>query len=141
MFKHLGVEQACVIGISRGGHIAIDFTLEHPECVSALIPVAAGVSGYDYQPDNSENATHEVEIFNHMDELWERNAFDELADLEVHVWADGPSQPIGRASPQIRDYMRKIVRANYTRQDGQATASTIISPRSQPSWVKFTSPP
>jgi 3-oxoadipate enol-lactonase len=125
LFKHLGVEQACVIGISRGGQIAIDFTLEHPECVSALVPVAAGVSGYNYQPDNSENATREIEIFNHMDELWERNAFDELADLEVHVWADGPSQPIGRASPQIHDYMRKIVRANYTRKDGQATPQPL----------------
>lgn len=121
LFNHLGVEQACMIGISRGGQIAIDFTLEHPEYVSLLIPVAAGVSGYDYQPDNSENAKHEIEIFNHMDELWEKKALEELADLEVHVWADGPSQPIGRASSQIRDYMRKIVRANYTRQDGQAT--------------------
>jgi 3-oxoadipate enol-lactonase len=125
LFKQLGVEQACVIGVSRGGQIAIDFTLEHPEFVSTLIPVAAGVSGYDYQPDNSENATHEFEIFNHMDELWEKNAFDELADLEVHVWADGPSQPIGRASPQIRAYMREIIRSNYTRQDGKATAEPL----------------
>ncbi len=120
LFTQLGIDQACVIGISRGGQIAIDFTLEHPERVSALVSVAAGLSGYDYRPGESENATHEIEIFNHMDELWEKNAFDELADLEVHVWADGPSQPVGRATPQIRDYMRKIVRANYTRQDGQA---------------------
>jgi pimeloyl-ACP methyl ester carboxylesterase len=125
LFKHLGVEQAYVIGISRGGQIAIDFTLEHPECVSALVSVAAGISGFNYQPNDSENATREVEIFNHADELWEKNAFDELADLEAHVWADGSSQPVGRASQQIRDYIRKIVRANYTRQDGKATAKPL----------------
>src|SRR4030042_5906090 len=56
LFKHLEIEQACVIGISRGGQIAIDFTLEQPECVSALIPVAAGGSGFDYQPEASEKA-------------------------------------------------------------------------------------
>jgi 3-oxoadipate enol-lactonase len=128
MFKHLGVERACVIGVSRGGQIAIDFTLEHPEAVSALVPVAAGVSGYDYQPDESEKAKREFELFTHMDELWESNAFDELADLEVHVWADGPTQPVGRAPSQIRDYIHRIVRANYTRQDGKTTVQPLIPP-------------
>jgi 3-oxoadipate enol-lactonase len=128
LFSHLGIENACIIGISRGGQIAIDFTLDHPERVSALIPVAAGVSGYEYQAGDNEKAVHEVEIFNHMDELWEKNAFDELADLEAHVWADGPSQPVGRASPQICEYLRKIVRANYTRQDGQVTAMPLSPP-------------
>src|SRR4030043_1356613 len=113
LFKHLEVEKAAVIGISRGGQIAIDSTLEHPECVSALVPVAAGVSGFDYQPDAREKAWRESELFSHMDELWERNAFDELADLEVHVWVDGPSQPVGRAPSQIRNYVHKIVRSNY----------------------------
>jgi pimeloyl-ACP methyl ester carboxylesterase len=128
LYNHLDVERACVIGISRGGQIAIDFTLEHPECVSALIPVAAGISGYDYQPEESEKARHEFELFTHMDELWEKNAFDELADLEAHVWADGPSQPVGRAPSKIRDYIHRIVRANYTRQDGQTTAQPLNPP-------------
>ena len=81
LFKFLQVEQASLIGISRGGQIAIDFTLEHPEYVSALIPVAAGVSGFDHPPDDSEKARHEFELFTHMDELWEKNAFDELAEF------------------------------------------------------------
>jgi len=131
LFKHLGVEQACLIGISRGGQIAIDFTLEHPERVSALIPVAAGISGYDSQPADSEVAKHEFELFTHMDELWERKAFDELADLEAHAWADGPSQPVGRAPSTLRDYIRKIVRANYTRQDGHATPQPLVPPAAE----------
>jgi len=128
LLNHLGVDKAVVIGISRGGQIAIDFTIEHPEHVSALIPVAAGVSGYEFQPGDSEKAKREFELFNHMDELSEKNAFDELADLEVHVWADGPSQPPGRASPKIREYMHPIIRANYSRQDGQATAQPLSPP-------------
>jgi pimeloyl-ACP methyl ester carboxylesterase len=128
LFKYLRVEKACVIGISRGGQIALDFTLEHPECVTALVPVAAGISGFDFRADESDKARHEFEIFTHMDELWEKNAFDELVDLEVHVWADGASQPIGRASSQIRDYVHKIVRANYTRQDGQPTPQPLSPP-------------
>ncbi len=124
----LGVEKACVIGISRGGQIAIDFTLEHPERVSGLVSIAAGVSGYDYQPGDNEIATHEIELFNHMDELWEKNAFNQLADLESHIWADGPSQPVGRASPVIQAYLRKIILANYTRQDGKVTPQPLSPP-------------
>ncbi|OGN89000.1 MAG: hypothetical protein A2Y88_09855 [Chloroflexi bacterium RBG_13_48_10] len=128
LLTYLGVEKAAVIGISRGGQIAIDFTLEHPEFVSALIPIAAGVSGFDYQPGDNDQARREFELFSHMDELWEKKAYDELAELEVHVWADGPSQPVGRASPQIRDYIQKFIRANYTRQDGKATPQPLSPP-------------
>ena len=128
LFDHLGIDRACVIGISRGGQIAIDFTLEHPERVSALVAVAAGISGFVYQPDDSEKSRREFELFTHADELWEHNAFDELADLEVHVWADGPTQPVGRASTRLRQYIHKIVRSNYTRQDGKATPIQLNPP-------------
>lgn len=121
LFNHLQVDKACIIGISRGGQIAIDFTLEYPERVVALIAVAPGISGFEYQPEESDESRHEFELFTRMDELWENKAFDELADLQVHVWADGPSQPVGRASAEVRDYMRKTIRANLTRQDGVAT--------------------
>jgi len=128
LFKYLGVEKAAVIGISRGGQIAIDFTLEHPESVSALVAVAAGISGFEYNAGDNTQARHEFELFNQMDELWEKKAWDELADLQVRVWADGPSQPIGRASSKIRDYMRNIVRASFSRQDGQATPQPLEPP-------------
>ncbi len=128
LFHCLGVDKAAVIGISRGGQIAIDFTVEHPECVSALVPVAAGLSGYAYQPDGSSQAQHENEIFSHMQELWEKKAFDELTDLEVHVWADGPAQPERRSPSQVRDYLHKVIRANLHRQDGEATPIPLEPP-------------
>ncbi len=121
LLDYLKVDPAVIIGISRGGQIAIDFTLEHPERVIALVAVAAGISGYEPPPDDSERARHEFELFSHADDLWEHKAFDELADLEAHIWADGPSQPVGRASSAVSDYVRRIVSANYIRHDGQAT--------------------
>jgi pimeloyl-ACP methyl ester carboxylesterase len=39
----VGVEQAALVGCSIGGGAAIDFTLEHPDRVWALVPVASGV--------------------------------------------------------------------------------------------------
>ena len=36
LLQFLKVDKAYVLGISRGGGIAYDFTLEHPEMVAAL---------------------------------------------------------------------------------------------------------
>ena len=68
LLDHLGVDKAYLIGVSRGGQIAIDFTLEHPERVDALIPVAAGLSGYEPASDDLI-PPHEWEAFNKMEEL------------------------------------------------------------------------
>jgi pimeloyl-ACP methyl ester carboxylesterase len=131
LLDHLGIDQIAVIGISRGGQIAIDFTLEHPERVSALVAVAPGISGYDYQPDDNELAKRELEFFSQMDTLWEKKDFDGLTNLHVHVWADGPSQPEGRAPRKIREYIRRIVRADFDRRDGEATPIPLQPPAIQ----------
>src|SRR5436190_10827861 len=43
----LGISLAALVGCSMGGSIGIDFTLEHPERVWALVPVAAGLGGFE----------------------------------------------------------------------------------------------
>jgi pimeloyl-ACP methyl ester carboxylesterase len=128
LFKHLGFEKAAIIGISRGGQIAIDFTIEHPDFVSTLVAVAPGISGYEYQPGDDPQAKQEYALFYRMDELWEKKAWEELADLQVRVWADGPSQPEGRADGKIRSYMREKILADLNRQDGEATPIPLKPP-------------
>ena len=56
LLQHLGIARTHMIGISMGGSIAIDFTLDYPEMVSALIPVAAGISGEEAAPDPEMDA-------------------------------------------------------------------------------------
>lgn len=128
LLNHLGVDKTTVVGISRGGQIAIDFTVEHPERVSALVAVAAGIGGYDFQAGDNEIAKKENKFFEHLEDLWEKKEFDELTGLEVHAWADGPALPEGRASSAIREYMRKVVRSNFDRQDGKATPIPLDPP-------------
>jgi 3-oxoadipate enol-lactonase len=50
VFEQLGIERACVMGMSAGGGLSIDFALAHPEKVNALVLVGAVVSGFDYTP-------------------------------------------------------------------------------------------
>ena len=48
VFTFLNIDKAILIGMSAGGGLAIDLTLQHPEKVSALIVVGAVVSGFGY---------------------------------------------------------------------------------------------
>jgi 3-oxoadipate enol-lactonase len=47
LLRHLKVNRAFVVGVSNGGRIAIDFTINHPTMVDALVLVGSGVSGYE----------------------------------------------------------------------------------------------
>jgi 3-oxoadipate enol-lactonase len=46
LLKYLEIEKAYLLGSSGGGAIALDFTLDHPCAVDALILAAPGLGGY-----------------------------------------------------------------------------------------------
>jgi len=45
LLSFLGVSKTYVVALSLGGEIAIDFTLDHPDMVDALVLVGAAISG------------------------------------------------------------------------------------------------
>ena len=126
LFRHLGVERAHVIGVSRGGQIAVDFALEFPEMVSALIPAAAGLSGYDEPPVEAEAALGQ--IMEEMEAAWEAKEWERLVDMEVRYWADGPGQPEGRAPAAVREKVRAMCLNNYRTQTVEPTAWPLDPP-------------
>jgi pimeloyl-ACP methyl ester carboxylesterase len=128
LLTHLGVETAYVIGLSRGGQIAVDFTVEHPEMVAALIPAAAGVSGYDQPLGDSDAVQQEAALFTRMEELWEKGAHDELQELEVHAWVDGPRQPVGRAASDVRERVREMNAGAYNRGEPEPKPQPLDPP-------------
>jgi len=54
LLDHLNIKKTCVIGLSMGGSLAINFTLEYPDCVSSLITVDSVVNGYRLTSDFRE---------------------------------------------------------------------------------------
>lgn len=110
LLKHIGVQRAHLVGNSRGGTIALDFALEHPEMVSALVLVAAGLSGYrpPFEPTDTEKGLWEQE-----EVAWNAGDWEGVAAIDVQMWADGPGQPAGRAPESVRDRMRKMCLNTY----------------------------
>ena len=54
LLEHLGVRQACLLGASLGGRIALDFAVEFPSRVKALILAAPGLGGYEWSSEYME---------------------------------------------------------------------------------------
>jgi pimeloyl-ACP methyl ester carboxylesterase len=102
LLDHLDVSQAAVLGCSIGGAIAIDFTLAYPDRVSALIPVASAVNGYD--PEETDVAAKEErdKLFAEADASYERGDFQRAAHLLARVWMDGPKREPDQVDPQVR---------------------------------------
>jgi 3-oxoadipate enol-lactonase len=109
LLDHLAIERAALLGCSRGGGIALDFTLERPERVSALIAVACGPGGMEHEPTPVERPLFESE-----EPLLAAGDWAGVADLDVRLWVDGAGQPPTRVSAAVRERVRRMSLANYT---------------------------
>jgi pimeloyl-ACP methyl ester carboxylesterase len=91
--ERFGAEGVVLVGNSIGGALAIDFALEHPEKVRALVLVAAAVSGASpLDVDTDQEASIEAEI-----EAAEADGdLEEVNRLEAWLWLDGGGQAEGR---------------------------------------------
>jgi pimeloyl-ACP methyl ester carboxylesterase len=108
VLDHVGVTQTAVLGLSRGGSIAVDFTLDYPERVTALIPVAAGLGGFQTPPTPDEQA-----LWDEYDHRYEAGDWDWIVDTETAFWVDGPRQSPDRVPAAIRDRVHEWIAQGY----------------------------
>jgi 3-oxoadipate enol-lactonase len=109
LLQHLDAASAYVIGQSRGGTIALDLALEHPELVDALVLVAGGASGYEAQlPDGVTPPP-----WDEMERLYDAKDWERVAELETQVWVDGWGQPTTRIDPELRRRVHGWILDNY----------------------------
>jgi 3-oxoadipate enol-lactonase len=107
MLRHLGIEQAHVIGVSWGGRAALDLALTHPEKVAKLVLVCPSVSG--------EEPLEEVQRFGEEEEaLLERGDLAAASDLNVRMWADGPHRTPDQVDPTVRERVRMMQHHAFT---------------------------
>lgn len=123
LLDHLNVDRAALCGVSRGGQIVIDFTLEFPDRVSALIPVAAGLGGFDYKPTAEEDAS-----FGKMEALWEARDLQALAALEEQTWVVGFYRPAESVDPALRRRVRAMIDQNYAQHSHEELVASPLKP-------------
>jgi 3-oxoadipate enol-lactonase len=93
----LGLRQAPhLIGCSIGGRTAIDFAVEHPDRVSKLVLVGAGVSG---QPPGDEDES----LFEEVAAAEKAKDMAALNEAEMKLWLVGPGRTPAHVDQRLRD--------------------------------------
>lgn len=103
LLEHLGTESALLLGCSIGSMTALDFALEYPERVRALVLVAPGVGGFDPGGEPPRE----------LDELIaadEAGDLERVNELEVRMWVDGPYRSPDEVEPRVRELVREMNR-------------------------------
>jgi len=114
LLDHLDERAAHVVGLSRGGQIALDFAVESPDRIRSVTVVAGGISGYE-SPDEAPPETWEP-----VEAMWKAKEWEKLTDWETAFWADGPGQSPDRV-PEVRRRVHDWILTNYLaeKEEGQ----------------------
>ena len=99
LLDKLGVSRAVVIGLSYGGQVAVDFTLEHPDRVLALVTAGATVRGQPLEAVGDRPAIYRG--------LKERGTAE-----AVRLWLEDPAFVTARELPGVQDRMRRMLTEN-----------------------------
>ncbi len=132
LMQFLGIESAYLMGVSGGGALALDFTLEHPEIVDALILVTAGVSGF--QPSEEVMKMHPdvVRLYTSLSDAFEKHNIARAVNISLELWTDGPGRLPEQAAPDVRERVREMTTRNWERPDDEAQAQTPPVPLEPP---------
>jgi 3-oxoadipate enol-lactonase len=84
LLDHVGVERTALVGCSMGGGLAVDATLTAPQRVWALVPIAAGLGGFEENED--EDAWWDA-LAPPIDAAIEAGEFERAQDLLLEIWA------------------------------------------------------
>lgn len=97
----LGVGRASLVGCSMGGAAVIDFALENPGRVEALVLVGPAVGGFE--PDEGP-----PEEWDEMVAADKAGDLERVSELEVRMWVDGPRRGPDAVDPAVRDLVREM---------------------------------
>ena len=98
LLKFLKIERAFLVGCSQGAKTVLDLSLEHPEMTAAMVLVSPALGGFIYDGESPRQAQQ-------LDIAEETGDLDQVNELELQIWVDGPH----RAPTQVDPTMRKLV--------------------------------
>jgi len=95
LLDQLGIQRAVLLGCSMGGAMALDFALEHPEKADGLVMVSAAPNGFELRGSPPPNLLA-------MMSAVERGNLEQVSELQLRIWIDGPFRQPEQVDPQVR---------------------------------------
>ncbi|MDX6401609.1 MAG: 3-oxoadipate enol-lactonase [Gaiellaceae bacterium] len=121
-----GVARAAIVGTSLGGMTALEFALDAPERVSALVLVGAGIDDHNWSGD--------MEAFGVAEEAaLERGDLEGAVTVNLDFWLAGPRRSLEEIDPEIRELVAEMQRDAFEQSKGHddLRAARLDPPASQ----------
>src|SRR3990172_7963847 len=96
LLHHLDAYDAALVGVSMGGQIVIQFALVHPEVVTALVPVAAGL-----EDDTAHQDADLRRYWAEEEAALAKRDIRRAVELNLRVWVDGPRRRPGQVKASV----------------------------------------
>jgi pimeloyl-ACP methyl ester carboxylesterase len=103
LMDFLNIDRAYLMGCSKGGSVCMNFALNNPDRVAALIMVGSAPQGFSY-PDWSPTPLIEA-----MEAAYGAGDLDQINELAMRMFVDGK----GRTPDQVNSAMRKKIYDMY----------------------------
>jgi 3-oxoadipate enol-lactonase len=107
LMDHLAVGRAILVGASMSGKTTLDFALENPDRIEALVVVGSALSGYRFT-DPGTLAAWEA-----GDAAIEAGRLDEAAEIEMKTWLAGPRRRLDQIDVTLRQRVRDMLLQSY----------------------------
>jgi len=114
LLDFLGVGKAYVLGLSLGGQIALDFALEHPDRVDALLLVGSSMTGYPFK-NTPEFLAKYTAVFQAAKTGGVDKGVEKTLELPFFIPAKPDSELVNRLRPMLRENFRA-----WTSSEGRA---------------------
>jgi pimeloyl-ACP methyl ester carboxylesterase len=99
--EFLEIEDAYLVGCSQGAKTIIDFALEHPQMARALVVVSPALSGFAFAGELPRQAAQ-------LDAADEAGDIDQVNELELQIWVDGPHRSPDEVDAKVRQLVREM---------------------------------
>ena len=101
LLNHLEIDRAILVGSSMSGATILDFYLENPERVSALVLVAAVPNGFEMQ------GAPPAEMLEMIGAIEEGDLQRALA-LQIQLWVSSPHRSVEQISKALRNQVAEM---------------------------------
>lgn len=122
----LGIaEPAILMGCSMGGGLAIDYALDHPGKVAALILVGSAPRGFESDADGPD------ELFAQSEAAFAAGDVERVAELDMRIWFDGAGRSSEAVNVEARRKayaMAKLVTEHELTGVGTHVRKTVATP-------------
>ena len=122
LMKSLQIEKAVLMGLSMGGYVAIDFTLQYPQQVTALVLAAPGLSGYDF------NDKYMAKMDSQLYSAIQQGDMKLFVEYFQQAWTDGPHRTPAEIDSSVREKVRQMAHETVTNWNPASNETTLDPP-------------